>query len=1191
MVQINGKFLLDIYDLDTQQSAIQRIAAKLKTIPRYLYFPDGKPTMDDLSQQDSNITARDLLVIIKSPVFGTDFIKLYEKIKDQIEENGLGLRQDVLIPFIVYRKGIPEGYEEPILLNIQTELDKSNIFGNDEHNDVLKIWENKELYKKDIDTSIESISKKAEEQEKIFKQFSRVSATLPYTKFELERTTFQFELDMNHITLMEIFNHIQLNSLVPFASVNNIYKILKDFIPPPDWKQTLDDAILVRVLQKQDVAASKYTDYTDALLTIDGDPGKEIIIVGMRLFTSRQYLSRERMIERFTNIIKGLGDISIKNLTETKVNGVFYFPKLTLDKYVLSDMIMNNTLFSSMMSVDESSKASKKKDSVYIHFRNPIIGDLTANILEKTAVKNDPDLIGKNILTDFLLGSQYIRVRISSAENLKSVKDFQNTFSKLLVIYNNNFNNIVNIYRQYIPDFAIRAPQKVPEIKTLRLKDIAPEVFVANYPTKCAHPPEIVDDDQAEELVKSGKKIMRYPISEEEGFIPRNYVCKKPTFPYPGLKENTLANKDLIPYLPCCYATDHDVAGKNNPYRRYYYGDTATNIKETQQQQLITTNKFVGKDKFGTLPQSIKKLFENIEYNENYTYVRKGVYDTKNSFIDCVIEGVTEKSIKKATETTDIRKEFSKKAKYSSLCRQQMYEFSIEEIQSILEQTDIYFNPLFFINLLEKVYKCNIYIFSRKKNDNANAELVLPRHLQSLYTDQNNYKSIFIYQHWGSKADAATYPRCELIVRWETGTKGEDAVSYNFDKDSSISQGTKIIYNQLRTAYALNTQIPEINFPLLKNNSSIKFIGQGIDSYGKTRMIRFEYKGETGTVFVSPIPSLYLNEIKNWTVTKLTRENALEFIEKVGITVTKQSIFNNIIKELQGFLGNVNISIPIYDSQPINAIPTTDIDTGYPESKSSIIDDYNTYKKLARYMSEYTYWLFSKYLNDNNISNISTEEIEKFVRERIKIKPSFQYGYVGKTFSMDNGLMEGGQLVVKSNDSLRRLIYTLRLFIRRYRRKLLEYYNRKVIENYYVDITDFDQHQFQIILQGDESVEKWIQEKKIKYNLYNEVQLSSFLPYFFQNTLIGPEIYLAQNTPTIKNAISISQAWQLIGYNPGPDYNITLIQEPVYTLYRYVNEEDITPFTVQGAQTNFDIRILGYKLEDGATFFTALLKL
>src|SRR6056297_1970301 len=122
MVQINGKFLLDIYDLDTQQSAIQRIAAKLKTIPRYLYFPDGKPTMDDLSQQDSNINARDLLAIIKSTVFGMDFIKLYEKIKDQIEENGLGLLQDVLIPFIVYKKGIPEGFEEPVLLNIQTEL-------------------------------------------------------------------------------------------------------------------------------------------------------------------------------------------------------------------------------------------------------------------------------------------------------------------------------------------------------------------------------------------------------------------------------------------------------------------------------------------------------------------------------------------------------------------------------------------------------------------------------------------------------------------------------------------------------------------------------------------------------------------------------------------------------------------------------------------------------------------------------------------------------------------------------------------------------------------------------------------------------------------------------------------------------------------------------------------------------------
>lgn len=1191
MVQINGKFTLDIYDLDTQQSAIQRIASKLQTIPRYLYFPDGKPTIDDLSEKDSNIKVKDLLAIIKSTIFGTDVVKLYEQIKDQIEEMGLGLRQDVLIPFIVYNKNIITGFEEPILLNIQTELEKVNFFGIDEYVDVVNIWENRELYRKDIITSIESIKKKSIEQEKIFNQFSRVSSLIPYSKFELERTTFQFELVMNHITLMELFNHIQLNSLVPFACINNIYKILKDFIPPPDWKQSLEDAILIRVLQKKDVTSSKYTDYTDALLTLDGEIGQEVIVVGMRLFTSRQYLSRELMIERFTNIIKGLGDINVKNITETKVNGVFYYPKLTLNKYVLSDMIMNNTLFSSMMSVDESYKATKKKDSVYVHFRNPTIGNINANILEKTSIKNDPDLIGKNILTDFPVGSQYVRVRISSAENLKSVEQFQDIFSKLLVIYNNDYDNIVNIYRQYIPDFATRTPKVLPEIKNLRLKDIAPEVFAANYPTKCAHPPEIINDEQVEEWEKTGKKVMRYPISEEEGFIPRNYVCKKPNFPFPGLKENTLANRDLVPYLPCCYATDHDVVGKNNPYRRYYYGDTTLNVKETQQQQLITTNKFVGKDKFGTLPQSIKNFFENIEYDENFTYVRKGVYDTKNSFIDCVIEGVTEKSVKNATDSLRTRTGFSKEAKYAALCRQQMYDFSIEEIQSILEQGDLYFNPLFFVNLLEKVYNCNIYIFSRKKNDNTNAEIVLPRHLQSLYTDKNDNKSIFIYEHWGSKADAATYPRCELIVRWETRSKGEDAVSYSFDSNSVVSKGSKIIYNKLKASYALNTQIPEIDFPFFKNNPSIKFTGQGIDSYGKTRMIRFEYNGEEGTIFVSPIPPLYLDEIKNWTATKITRDNAIDFMAYIGITVTKQSIFNDSIKELHGFLGNVSLSIPIYNSAPINGVPTTDIDTGYPESKISLLSNYNIYKKLARYISEYTYWLFSRYLNHNNITNISTEDIESFVQESIKVKPSFQYGFVSKTFSMDNGLMEDGKLVVKSDDSLKRLIYTLRLFTRRFKRKLLEYHKRQVIENYYVDITDFDQHQAQVILQGDDSVDNWILEKKIKYNLYEEVQISNFLPYFFKNTLIGPEIYLAQNTATIENAISICQVWQESGYNPGSEYSVDLTYQPMYTLYRYINNEDIRPFIIQGVQTSLDIRILGYKLEDGTSSFTALLKL
>ena len=1190
MVQINGKFVLPIYNLDTQQSAIQRIASKLKTIPKYLYFPDGKPTINDLSQEETNINVIDLLSQIKSKRYGIDFVRLYNSLKDKIEENGLELRQDVLIPFIVYRE-VDEEFVDFMMLQLALDLEKSNIFSEDKDLDVSKIWNDRKIYKTDIERSIEYIRKKSEEQETKFKQFSDISESFPYTKFELERTTFQFELDIKHITLMEIFNHIELNSLVPFASVNNIYKIIKDFIPSPDWKESLDDAIIIQVLQKQDVSGSKYTDYTNALLTLDGEPGKEIVVVGMKLFTSRQYLSRERMIERFTNIIKGLGDIRIKNLTETKVNGVFYFPKLALNKYVLSDMIMNNPLFSSMMSVNESSKATKKKDSVYIHFYNPNIGHLTANIMEKTSIQNDPDLIGKNIFTDFALGSQYIRVRVSSAESFEAIQKFQDTFSKLLVIYTKNYNNIVNIYREYIPDFAIRQAPVIPEIRTLRLKDIAPEVFVEKYTTKCPHPPEIVNDDEAEELVKSGKKIMRYPMSEEEGFLPRNYVCKDKKFPFPGLKKNTLSNKDLVPYIPCCYVKDHDVIGKNNAYRRYFYGDTVPTTKENKQQQLITTNKFVGKDKFGTLPESIKKIFDTIDYDENYTYLRKGVLNSKNSFIDCVIEGVGGKSINSSDKSINTRKQLSNDPRYAVLCRQQMYDFNIKEIQEILKQTDVYLNPLFFVNLFQEVYKCNIYVFSRKKNDNVNAELILPRHLQSLYINKNNYKSIFIYEHWGSKADAATYPRCELIVRWETGKKGEDTVFYNFDKDSYVTQGTKILYNKLRSAYALNTEIPEIDFPLLKNDYGVKFTEQGIDSYGKTRMIRFQYKNEIGTIFLSPVPPFYLTEIKNWTATKIKRDSAIEFMAKTGITLTKQSISNNIIKELHGFLGNVNLSIPIYDSQPINGVPTTDIDIGYSADKISILDNYNTYKKLARYMTEYTYWLFSKYLNENNIVNISTEEIEKFVQEKIRINSSFSYGFVGKTFSMENGLMEDGKLVVKSTESLKRLIYTLRLFTRRYKQKLLDYHNRKVIENYYVDITDFDQHQFQVILQGDESVDKWIREKKIKYNLYNQVQISYSFPYFFQNVLIGSDIYLAQNTSTIEKAISISQTWQQFGYNSDPNYLVSSYEQPTYTLYRYINAEDITPYIIQGMETRFDIRILGYKLEDGQSMFTSLLKL
>ena len=1191
MVRYNGNNFI-VYELDTQESIIQRLASEMKSIPRYLYFPDGIPSVNDFYVTDGNIIVENLLSVIISKETSMNFLELFEKIKDKIIQNNLDLREDVLYPFVAFNRSIistPVFARKELLYSIEEPINNAKIF--DELVDLQKIWDEKRtIIINTIKEAVESILNKVEKQKELFDKYGNITEDIEYTLFELERVTFESELNLNNITIMELFNHIKLTPGVPFASIAGIYKILKDFVPITEWSDTLDNAILLKVLQKSDMNSIKITDYTDVIITLSEE---EYITVGMRLSTSGQYLKQDKMIKRVLEIITGYEEIEIKSVRETRVNGVFYFPLHTMNKYIMSDLIMNNPLFSSIMSVDESDKASKKKNSVYIHFKHPSTGSVNVNVTEKISQKGDASLRGKDVKDKFYYGSTYIRVKISSAQSVQNIKIFQRMFAKFLYMYDKEYATILKEYKKYIEDFGKVIPKIIKNNTNLKLKDIAPEVFVAGYPPKCPIQPEIIDDEEAEEAKKAGKSIMRYPISADEGFPTRNYICNNPKAPYPGLRENPLSNNDIVPYLPCCYNKDHEKK-PGSIYRHYYYGEERRIKMEAGQQDMIITNKFVPKDKYGTLPEGINKLFDILDYKDGNMFVRKGVSNTKSSFLECVMEGMFEETdileyqnfneIKARLES--FRHEIAIPS-LSSLCRQTMYDFSVEDIMEYIRNPNIYFDPKYFVPLLENILNCNIYVFNRINL--RNGQLSIPRHTQAYYKTRKNAKTIFIYEHIGSKSDHSTYPRCELIVRWKIGGTNQKDVSYYFNDNTQLTDGVRQVFNKLCKTYALNIQIPETIFDI--NYPNIQITEQGIDSYGKSRMLRFVYKNVTGTLLTQPQSPLPVIELKNWNIIKINIKIAKKFIQETNMVITKQSVKNNLLSEIHGVIGNLQVSIPVNDTNPLDDVDIVETNINYSINNYSIIDNYNKYKKLARYITEYLYWLYSRYLYQKNKLDANDVVISEFIKEKIEIDPDFEYGQVGKIFDTESGVMKNGKLILKSEETLKRLIYTLRVFTRRYRKKLMNYHNHIAIENYYQDITDFDHYGNQVILQGKDSVEKWIQEQKLKYVLHDSVQVGNLLPYFFRNSMIDSNIYLAQNTDTIQKVFHIVQLWNNnTGYNPGENPQIDEKLYPSYTLYKYINKTNITSKHIPGTTTKLDIKVLGYKIQ-GIVQYTVLLKL
>ena len=228
MVQIviNGTPAFDfiIYDLDTQKSAIIRLAARLQTLPKYLYFPEpeGVPDIQKFREKDRKIIVENLLTTIISEKNGIDFVKLFKLLKDKLLQQKLDLHDDILRIFIVLNKTFAKTKDVNFfLLSMQKQIEENGI--KVVYSDLEEIWTNRKEHSKHIYDLIDRNLAESNKQKKMFQEFDKVGSKIYYTPFELESVDFDFTLDLEIITDMEIFNHVQLNSGVPFACINKFF--------------------------------------------------------------------------------------------------------------------------------------------------------------------------------------------------------------------------------------------------------------------------------------------------------------------------------------------------------------------------------------------------------------------------------------------------------------------------------------------------------------------------------------------------------------------------------------------------------------------------------------------------------------------------------------------------------------------------------------------------------------------------------------------------------------------------------------------------------------------------------------------------------------------------------------------------------------------------------------------------------
>lgn len=1305
MVRINDTFEFEVYSWDTPQSIAERLAANenMKTLPKYLYFPIGEDpdiSIPLLRKRDS-MQVRDLLKDIRKLELST-ILSTLDKLKFFIRKK-LDIVTDIIAPYVAYSTALEEAPKElrgALILQLKSSITDRRITVQK----LGEMWVDRNATKAAIDHAVEANKTKVREMQVL------VSVKgLSHTKFRRHEVALRLEFDFRDLTLLEVFDKIKLTPKVPYASVNNLYKILRDFTPKPGW-----DAMEGHIYFKfRATPLVEVPDFFDVVLVVEGERGREKGILQTSPIKYRKGTTAEDFLHNLQEIFQPRLPLRISSSKVEKEKGRFYYRlgKSPIDSYVLGDLAFTDLLFNQYLAIDEHEAATKgKRSSTYIHFFGG--GGNTQTVKANITVYRvrDKDIAHRRY--KYPIGEYYLNVLVSDVRSSSDLEDFIILFGKLLRLYYTKAPQVIKTYQELLapetfpPKYQPRKPPVKGKKNKIPLGRQAPEVFVAGYPTKCGNQPRIIS---AEEAKEEDKAVMLYPKTATEGFPQRWYVCDEtPGFPYPGLRSNELSNSDIVPYLPCCFKTKQDLGPKGGegrqpkPYDHYFYNVPLINRTSGGQLRPLIRDVFTDPPKVAVLPEQLEEMLNLITYRQGWSFVRAGVFDSKASFLECVLEAIqgysgdvphtkkmskeirkslvykspkvraAHKALSEATSESkveaesklweakkneriqllnDIREKLATPSNATG-CSQEMYDYSEDEIIQTIRDPDTYFDPRLLTNLIERYFKCRIMLFSRVipgrergYQSSLNPVLTIPRHIQAYYKTQEDVPTILIYERLGRGGEQKEYPRCELMQYWD----GKGHGTWLHDSTSRVSREMQVLYERVRESYNLNCLAVQTILPLDGfREIGIKFTHQEIDSYGKCRALVFDYKGQTGSLLVTPVQPLLLPRFNNTVTPRLSLESVQEIFTSLEIDIDKESITGHHVSGYSGRIGNVRFSLPFKqgDEIPPGKVPT-ERDLTSRDQAVSKLRAYTTDKRIARYMVEYARWLYSHFLSDKGLQD-STKNLQKFVKEHIRVDEEYQYGHVAKTFHMTSGMSKGGVLYVKSIETLKRLIYTLQLYALYHPRELEQYKSRVSISSYYLNVGDFTRYRSQVILQGDHAVTKWINERGQDYSLHDSVVTNSRVdklkmyienlseqisalpahkmedkrerliedleeakteysqlyktvlgtPHFFKNPLVEPnEIYLYQEATGLPQALKICTKWNRRGINNGQSINKSEkddIPSEDFTLYSYQSPTKVESYLCnEGCKPGKKdgIKVLGYRDEVNDPIFISLLPL
>lgn len=1114
------------HKFDTEQTLKEKIAMDLGSIPKYIKFLP--------SDDEDTIIVDNILEDIYNKDFDTNF-----DLQTLMNENPSVEILNVWLAtvrfnydMIDYKNNLLEDFLDR--LNIKVNLD---VFFRTEAEAVIKtVLNDIELNKKKVDT-----------REKMMNAFNRVRDEVDRTELNVEKTLFELKLDIpTSISIMEIFNETQTSINAPFVGYKTYYKIYKSLpnckgwekipIPSLDFKRQLEEeeletdntsfeeqttSIKICVLKRKNQPSPEQSDridvrnyYSIATIELREDDGYYMVLDHEVLPSN---VSNEELISRAVSAIPNIKILDKKIL---KLSGTFDIKNQTLDVNIFSDLVMNHPAFSVFLGIKENIQTEKGRYT--IQYNHPFYGNCIVVLSQK--------VVSRQLAGQKAIAENVVRIKVRNG-NINTITECTSAFSKFFYIYEMEKKGIIEFYKRYIPSFVERKIDiQNTNMGELKLNDIVPDLFVGGISRSCEKFPKIVERDEA--LAKGEGKYMLYPKSPEEG--PQHYyICEEDNL-IPSLTNNKLSKK--YKELPCCHQNHNAVYNK-------YYGiitEEEADKVELKYQRIISTKKFLNPGQIGVLPDNLKSMFLFFDGYRGRNFGRSGlgIRGSKSSFLECVMKALkvgifdSDETLSDAEIDLEVRNErrrLAEKAIQTGICFQEYYNQSPDEIYKNISDENIYLDPRQNVRLLEEEYQCKIYIFSRKDVDGF---MVIPDNIHGhLYFKNKWSKTIIIFDHNGSESDHAQYNRCELVTRWNADNFSDDNTVVFDTKDQFISL-VDSMYRELSKTYIGNQLIKPF---ILPKKLDIEY--QGFDPYGKCRLLTVNFNNTKINLFCSPIPPLNVKKVDKIKIdNKVPLEVAINFASKFNMPVLSVSTYNEMAVEVNVMYDQIKFTIPIIPIEPPNGIPIR-TDLAYPHDQS-IVDKFTQNRRIARYIIQYIFWMFSNYCFDKNIKEPKSKDISSFIKENVVIYKKFTYENISRTFTLDDssGLTKKSKLVITSQDMVKKLVYAIELKSIQNLQSLLDYRLKKYISSYYDAVSDFDYNQKQVILnEGVISFYTWSNYRYTDYKLYNNVQDDDMVYFFMRDEINNGKIQLIKNMDTFDKAVFVSQEWNKKGFIVSPD--------------------------------------------------------